>query len=71
LEHEIGDLLFSVVNLARKAGVPPGPALERANARFRERFAGVEALAPQRGIDLHDATIDQLDALWDEIKSRE
>jgi MazG family protein len=68
LAHEIGDLLFSVVNLARKAGVPPGPALERANTRFRKRFAGVEALAPTRGIDLHDATIDQLDALWEEVK---
>ncbi|MGE5231997.1 MAG: nucleoside triphosphate pyrophosphohydrolase, partial [Deltaproteobacteria bacterium] len=45
LADEIGDLLFAVVNLARKAGVQPGPALDRANRKFRERFEGIEALA--------------------------
>ena len=68
IEHEIGDLLFSVVNLARKVGVQPGPALERANARFRERFAVVEELAGQRGVDLEAAGLEQLDALWEEAK---
>jgi MazG family protein len=68
LEHEIGDLLFSVVNLARKAGVAPDPALERANIRFRERFRAVERLADARGIALHRCSIDELDALWDEVK---
>lgn len=71
LDHEIGDLLFSVVNVARKAGVAPGPALGRANRRFRRRFEGVEQLAAARGIDLHDATLEQLDTLWDEVKAAE
>ena len=49
LTDEIGDLLFAVVNLARKAGVQPGPALDRANRKFRDRFEAVEALSAERG----------------------
>jgi MazG family protein len=71
LDHEIGDLLFSVINLARKVGVHPGPALERANARFRERFGVVERLAAERGIELHGAPLEVLDGLWEESKKRE
>jgi MazG family protein len=71
LEHEIGDLLFSVVNLARKAGVNPGPALERANTRFRERFAGIERLARERGMALHTVGLAALDQLWGEAKQRQ
>ncbi len=70
LDHEIGDLLFSAVNLARKAGVHPGPALSRANARFRQRFGAVEQLGEERGIDLHTAGLEELDRLWDEVKER-
>lgn len=69
LEAEIGDLLFSVVNLARKAGVVPGPALERANQRFRHRFEAIERLAAERGIDVHTAGLDALDQLWNEAKT--
>lgn len=68
LDHEIGDLLFSVVNLARKAGVHPGPALERANRRFRERFSTVERLATERGIEVTTAGLTALDELWNEAK---
>ncbi len=71
LTDEIGDLLFAVVNLARKAGVQPGPALDRANRKFRERFEGVEALAERRGMDLHAARLEVLDGLWDEVKQLE
>ena len=71
LTDEIGDLLFAVVNLARKAGVQPGPALDRANRKFRERFEGVEALAERRGMDLHAAGLEALDGLWDEVKQLE
>lgn len=70
LDHEIGDLLFSVVNLARKAGVHPGPALSRANERFRRRFGAVERLAAERGIDLHTAGLEVLDRLWEEVKAQ-
>ncbi len=69
LDHEIGDLLFSVVNLARKSGVHPGPALGRANERFRERFGVVERLAAERGIDIHSAGLEVLDRMWDEAKA--
>ena len=68
LTDEIGDLLFAVVNLARKAGVQPGPALDRANRKFRERFEGIEALAERQGIDLHTAGLEAMDRMWEEVK---
>ena len=71
LADEIGDLLFAVVNLARKAGVQPGPALDGANRKFRKRFEGVERLAKERGIDLHDAGLEVMDGMWEEVKLRE
>jgi uncharacterized protein YabN with tetrapyrrole methylase and pyrophosphatase domain len=71
LADEVGDLLFAVVNLARKTGVQPGPALDRANRKFRERFEAVERLAKERGVDLHSAGLEVLDAMWEEIKRRE
>jgi MazG family protein len=71
LADEIGDLLFAVVNLARKAGVQPGPALDRTNAKFRRRFAEIERMAGEQGIDMHLAGLDVLDGLWEETKLRE
>lgn len=67
-EDEIGDLLFSVVNLSRHLGVDPESALRAATAKFRDRFKGVEALAAQRGVDLAKLDLAGLDALWDEVK---
>jgi nucleoside triphosphate diphosphatase len=69
LTDEIGDLLFAVVNLARKSGVQPGHALDRANRKFRSRFAEVEQLAERRSIDLGTAGLEVLDRLWDEVKA--
>ncbi|MBI4499747.1 MAG: nucleoside triphosphate pyrophosphohydrolase [Gemmatimonadetes bacterium] len=68
LEHELGDLLFAVVNLARKVGVDSRAALEKANRRFQERFGKVEALAAERGIDIGSAGLEELDELWEEVK---
>jgi ATP diphosphatase len=68
LEEELGDLLFSVVNLSRKLGVHPSLALDRANVKFATRFQGVEKLAKERGIDVTTAGLEVLDALWDEVK---
>jgi MazG family protein len=68
LVSEIGDLLFAVVNLARKAGVQPGHALDRSNRKFRDRFEQIERMATERGIDLENAGLDVLDGLWDEVK---
>jgi MazG family protein len=71
LVEEIGDLLFAAVNLARKAGVPPGPALDRANRKFRHRFEAIERLAAERGTDMASAGLEVLDGLWDEVKARD
>jgi len=68
LEEEIGDLLFAVVNLARKLSVEPRQALERANAKFTHRFEQVEALAVERGLEMGRASLEELDRLWDEVK---
>jgi len=70
VEDEIGDLLFAVVNLARKLSVEPSAALERANQKFTRRFEGVEALAEERGIQIGRASLEELDKLWDEVKQR-
>ena len=70
LIDELGDLLFAVVNLARKAGVAPDHALDRANRKFSDRFGAVERLADERGVDLHSAGLAKLDAFWDEVKAR-
>ena len=68
IEEEIGDLLFAAVNLARKLGVEPGQALERANAKFTKRFEHVEKLAEERGLEMGRASLEELDRLWDEVK---
>jgi ATP diphosphatase len=70
VEEEIGDLLFAVVNLARLLDTHPTTALARANLKFQERFAEVERLARERGIDMATAGLEALDALWDEVKGR-
>ena len=70
ITDEIGDLLFAVVNLSRKAQVEPGGALDRANRKFRDRFRQVEELARMRGIDMATAGLQLLDSLWDEVKRR-
>lgn len=69
LVDEVGDLLFTVVNLARKAGVQPGPALDRACRKFRDRFEAIERLADERGIEVDRAGLEALDRLWDEVKA--
>ncbi|HMC55460.1 MAG TPA: nucleoside triphosphate pyrophosphohydrolase [Gemmatimonadaceae bacterium] len=71
VQDEIGDLLFAVVNLARKAGVHPALALDRANQKFERRFQGIEALAAARSIKVSEAGLAVLDALWEEVKNTE
>jgi MazG family protein len=68
LEDELGDLLFAVVNLCRKAGVHPAIALDRSNVKFAKRFGEVEKLAAARGIRVGEASLEQLDDLWEEVK---
>jgi MazG family protein len=65
IEHEIGDLLFTLVNLARFLKVDPEQALRKTNARFRERFAYVES---QAGEEMRDTPLERLEELWQEAK---
>jgi MazG family protein len=68
-EHEIGDLLFTLVNIARFHQVDPEQALRRANARFRERFGHVEARLAAQGRTTAQSEIEEMEALWQEAKS--
>jgi tetrapyrrole methylase family protein/MazG family protein len=68
-EAELGDLLFAAVNWARWLGVDAETALRKANARFAHRFRGVERLARERGLDMTALPMDELEALWQEVKS--
>jgi MazG family protein len=66
---EVGDLLFSVVNYSRRLGVDAESALRTAAARFRRRFARVEALAGAAGSETSSLSLEELDALWEQAKS--
>lgn len=68
IEEELGDLLFSVVNIARFAGVDAELALTRSTDKFSQRFRAVEALAQERGIDMKNAPDSLIDSLWEEVK---
>lgn len=68
IEEEIGDLLFVLVNLARKLEVEPETALKKTNRKFRERFAFIERELKESGRDLEDSTLEELDGLWNKAK---
>lgn len=68
VEGEVGDLLFTVVNLARHLKVDPELALRRTNAKFRRRFAGMERAS---GSALSERSAGELEALWERAKQRE
>jgi tetrapyrrole methylase family protein / MazG family protein len=70
-EKEIGDLLFSVVNLARRRGIDPESALRRAQARFRARFSKVAERARESGRAVGDVSAAELDGYWEAAKSEE
>lgn len=67
---EVGDLLFAVVNLARHLDVDPEAALRHANGKFEGRFRQVEARLAEAGRSPADADLDELEALWQQIKTR-
>jgi MazG family protein len=71
LEDEIGDLLFAVVNFARKHKLDAEQLLTGATAKFSKRFQAMESLAEDRGLELGKLTLEQLDELWDEVKAEE
>ncbi len=71
VQEEIGDLLFVCANLARRLKVDPEVALRAANAKFERRFRAMEALATARGMVFGDLSLEQQDALWNEVKAQE
>ncbi|MDU1953083.1 nucleoside triphosphate pyrophosphohydrolase [Atlantibacter hermannii] len=71
LEEEIGDLLFATVNLSRHLGSKAEIALQKANRKFERRFREVEKIIAAQGLKLEDATLDQMEAAWCEVKSQE
>ena len=71
MEEEYGDLLFVLANLARHLKVDPEAAMRRANTKFERRFRGVEALLKADGRSPEQATLAEMDALWDQIKAAE
>ena len=71
VEEELGDLLFVMANLARHMKVDPEAALRHANAKFTRRFAAIEAGLAAQGRRPEDATLEEMDALWDQAKEDE
>ena len=69
-EQELGDLLFSIINVARLYKIHPDDALERTNRKFIRRFNYVEEAAISQGRQLKDMTLEEMDALWNEAKSK-
>lgn len=71
VEEELGDLLFSIVNLARHLDVEPEAALRRGNAKFERRFRQVEAEVAEAGATPSACSLEQLEVAWQNAKSRE
>lgn len=71
VEEELGDLLFTVVNLCRRRHVDPEVALDAANRKFERRFNRLESLLRQQGISLPEASAEQMEAAWQQAKQQE
>jgi ATP diphosphatase len=69
--EEVGDLLFAVVNLARHVDAEPEAVLRATNRKFEQRFAAIEQALAQRGKSPQQASLAEMDALWDEAKAAE
>lgn len=70
IEDELGDVFFSLVNLARFLQVDAENALERTNKKFISRFTRMEEAAATQNKFLHDMSLEEMDALWNEIKKK-
>jgi len=71
IHDEIGDLLFTVANIARKLNVNAEEALQSTNRKFRRRFESMEASVRADGRNLDQLTLEEMDSLWDEAKAAE
>ncbi len=70
LQEETGDILFVAANIARKAGVDPETALLACNDKFQKRFTYIEQNIDKKGKSLEEATLDEMEALWQEARAR-
>ena len=70
IEEELGDLLFSIVNLSRFLDVEPELALHNTVKKFMNRFRAIESALEEKGKTIHEATFEEMDALWDEVKKQ-
>jgi nucleoside triphosphate diphosphatase len=68
IEEEMGDLLFAIANLARKLGIEPESALRKANDKFTRRFTALEGVFQEQGRSVHDATLEQMEEVWGQVK---
>jgi len=71
LEDEIGDMLFVLVNIARYLSLDPESALKKTNRKFKRRFQWLEQEIRRSGRRLEDATLDEMEALWQQSKTQE
>jgi ATP diphosphatase len=71
LREETGDLLFALVNLARHVGADPELALRATNTKFERRFGFIERTLEAQGRSLEEASLDEMEALWNEAKAKE
>lgn len=69
VREEVGDVLFAVTNIARHLGIEPEAALKVTNRKFRKRFRHIEKSLQERGRALDQATLDEMEALWQEAKT--
>ncbi len=71
IEDEMGDVLFATVNLARHLDVDPETALRRTNRKFERRFRAIETRLAAEGRNIADASLDEMERIWDEVKAEE
>ena len=71
VEEEIGDLLFTIANIARKVGANPEEALQSTNRKFMRRFETMEKQVHERGQNIDQLTLEEMDRLWDQAKAAE
>jgi tetrapyrrole methylase family protein/MazG family protein len=71
IENEVGDMLFTVVNLSRALGIDPGLALRGSNAKFERRFRQVESRLREEGTDPASAGLKRMDSIWNQLKAEE
>lgn len=70
IEEEFGDVMFSLINYARFLNIDAEGVLEKTNKKFIKRFNEMESIAMERGHELHNMTLEQMDAIWNEVKKR-